>query len=549
MDQADAFLRAIAADPADDAPRLIFADWLDDRGDEADRAQAEFIRVQYALGETPLDDPRRAQLEERETALLLAHEAQWTGVLRGLNVSGCQFRRGFVEKISIAPWALAAHGAEIFRHAPVREVQLRPIGWGVAYGTVRATTLRLADAPWLEHVHSLDLSRMRVSDWVQGNLLHSPRLGRLRGLALDCDGLTPDVLGQAPFVSGLTRLTLTGYLNPYTADAWLGSGKFTGLTHLELNGERWLQREMAALAEAPPPRLQSLALLRGRPTEQLLEPLLRTRIPTLRRLTLNNSPLGVGVVRALAGAALLEGVEELDLGTSGIGDEGAGLLARSAALGRVQRLNLSSNGLGPAACAALGAGELAALRSLHVRANHIGDEGLRALARGGALAKLRALSASHNRITSLGALELADAFPAEMEVLSLSWNRIGDAGVMALAGTAGAARLAALDLGYCELGDAAAAALAAARGLARLSTLNLGVNRIGDAGLAALAASPHLGRLEALNLGHNPVGDAGVLALFASPLLAGLTALHLHGTHVSDAQRRRLRQAFRGILG
>ena len=549
VDHADAFLQAIADDPADDAPRLIYADWLDDQGDEASRARAEFIRVQYALAELSPDDPRRVQLEERQNALLLAHEAEWTGPLRALHVAGCQFQRGFVEKIIIAPPALAEHGAAICRHAPIRAVRLLSFGWGVDPGTVEATILCLADADWLEHIHSLDLSQMGVSDWVLGNLLHSPRLGRLNCLALDCDGLTADVLAQAPFVSRLTDLSLTGYDNPGNGDEWLGSGKFDHLTRLELSGQRWLQRETAALAAAPPPRLQSLALLRGRPTEKLLGPLVGARIPTLRRLVLNNSALDVGVVRSLAGAALLDSVEELDLGTSAIGDEGAGLLARSPHLGQLRRLNLSSNGLGPAACAALGEGAFPCLRSLHLRANHVGDEGLRILARGHELGKLRALHASHNRITSLGALELAEAFPAELEVLSLSWNRIGDAGAAALASARGACRLAALDLAYCELGDDAARALAAASSLSRLTTLDLGVNRIGDAGLAALAASPHLGRLEALNLGHNPVGDAGVLALLASPMLASLTVLHLPGTHVTDAQRGRLRLAFRGILG
>lgn len=40
------FLRAICADPADDLPRLVYADWLDDHG-RPDRA--EFIRVQSEL--------------------------------------------------------------------------------------------------------------------------------------------------------------------------------------------------------------------------------------------------------------------------------------------------------------------------------------------------------------------------------------------------------------------------------------------------------------------------------------------------------------------
>src|SRR5438477_12991110 len=44
-----AFLRAIADAPDDDAPRLLFADWLDEHAkSDADRARAEFVRLSCA---------------------------------------------------------------------------------------------------------------------------------------------------------------------------------------------------------------------------------------------------------------------------------------------------------------------------------------------------------------------------------------------------------------------------------------------------------------------------------------------------------------------
>lgn len=48
MTEHEAFLDAIIADPADDTPRLMYADWLEERGN-AERA--EFIRVQIQLAE------------------------------------------------------------------------------------------------------------------------------------------------------------------------------------------------------------------------------------------------------------------------------------------------------------------------------------------------------------------------------------------------------------------------------------------------------------------------------------------------------------------
>lgn len=66
MKQREAFLRAIVENPADDTPRLVYADWLDEH-DELDRAG--FIRVQtdagvLALAASPhLDNMRRIALD------------------------------------------------------------------------------------------------------------------------------------------------------------------------------------------------------------------------------------------------------------------------------------------------------------------------------------------------------------------------------------------------------------------------------------------------------------------------------------------------------
>jgi uncharacterized protein (TIGR02996 family) len=50
------FLTAVCAAPADDLPRLVLADWLDEQGDAA---RAEFILLQVsAAGLLPGPDPR-----------------------------------------------------------------------------------------------------------------------------------------------------------------------------------------------------------------------------------------------------------------------------------------------------------------------------------------------------------------------------------------------------------------------------------------------------------------------------------------------------------
>jgi uncharacterized protein (TIGR02996 family) len=49
MTDRDALMRAILDQPADDTPRLAFADWLEEHGGTAGAARAEFIRLQIAL--------------------------------------------------------------------------------------------------------------------------------------------------------------------------------------------------------------------------------------------------------------------------------------------------------------------------------------------------------------------------------------------------------------------------------------------------------------------------------------------------------------------
>lgn len=87
MSERDAFVDAIVADPDDDTHRLVFADWLDERDDPADRLRAEFIRLQCRLG--PLD--RRTchtrdsdALRARESEILARPEVlEWLGTAGG----------------------------------------------------------------------------------------------------------------------------------------------------------------------------------------------------------------------------------------------------------------------------------------------------------------------------------------------------------------------------------------------------------------------------------------------------------------------------------
>ena len=97
-----AFLDAISRDPDADDLRLIYADWLDDNGDEA---RAEFIRVQCEIAQLDSTNPRVIQLRRREQDLLASNEQRWLDELRSrfnlLPSSGANFHRGFLERIVV----------------------------------------------------------------------------------------------------------------------------------------------------------------------------------------------------------------------------------------------------------------------------------------------------------------------------------------------------------------------------------------------------------------------------------------------------------------
>jgi uncharacterized protein (TIGR02996 family) len=129
MSLEEAFLRDVIANPDDDAPRLVFADWLEEHG-QAKRA--EFIRLQCRMARLGEEDPERDSLLERSEELLEEHLEQFLGPLAPLLQEGTstdpdrvlRFRRGFVEVVQLPLQAFARHAGELFARTPVRVLWL-----------------------------------------------------------------------------------------------------------------------------------------------------------------------------------------------------------------------------------------------------------------------------------------------------------------------------------------------------------------------------------------------------------------------------------------
>jgi uncharacterized protein (TIGR02996 family) len=158
------FLAAIRAAPADDLPRLVFADWLDEHGDP-DRA--EFIRVQCELAKHGrlgawtdvgwrADDLGRstlapaAPLLARQTALWSAHGEEWSAELPQSDLYRVEFHRGFAGTVTplTGAWAQVRRPlAALFDAAPVDGIVFQRQGLGCARHAV--------NEPWLGRLRSV----------------------------------------------------------------------------------------------------------------------------------------------------------------------------------------------------------------------------------------------------------------------------------------------------------------------------------------------------------------------------------------------------------
>jgi uncharacterized protein (TIGR02996 family) len=168
-----AFLDAIRAQPDDDTPRLVYADWLDDRGDAS---RAEFIRLQCELSRWVPELRRRTALQRRERDLLAAHEADWLGGLRRY-CRDWRFERGFPRVTMMAKRFLSPAFAKRASALLAEVMELRLTG-------VASSMADIAKAPQLEAVTGLDLDASEIDHSHLHLLLNSPRVEQISSLNL-----------------------------------------------------------------------------------------------------------------------------------------------------------------------------------------------------------------------------------------------------------------------------------------------------------------------------------------------------------------------------
>lgn len=365
MRYAELFLERVRRLPHEDGPRLVYADYLDRRGDP----RGEFIRVQVALAKLPADDPRRPELAQREYRLLKAHGPEWGGPLRGL-AAGLEFRRGFVEVINVEARRFLAGADGLFALTPLRHVRLLDVG---------SSLRRLASFEPLSRLAGLTLYAQHLGEGLAAAVAGCAHLAGLRVLEVGRNRLGDagcEMLAASPHLARLEHLDLSdNQVGDVGARALAGWAAAPRLTRLELSRNELTRAGLASLARSPRLRLSRLGVSHNRLSAAGGSPGGSPAPARLRRLDLRGNALRGGDLDALLSLPELAELSDLDLGHNLLGDGGAGLLAASPAAAGLERLFLNGNQLGDRAVAALADSEwFRRLHTLDVQQNpHIFD--------------------------------------------------------------------------------------------------------------------------------------------------------------------------------
>ena len=487
MSEHEAFLQGILQAPDDDAPRQVYADWLEERNDP----RGEFIRVQCELAKIPIDDPRWDALEQRQWDLLCANEEKWTADIKSL-VTEWQFHRGFVDTVSMGARAFVDIAAKLFSRAPIRNVKLTRVG------------------------------RSGIS--TAQELGGCPEVGRLRSLALDCrpQGDSHQWPHSFPFTQ-LRALSLWGQEFGYDEFLQGVVNRLPSLEELNLIDVIGFCNELVFLKDPKTPlRLKKLDLSFSAPIPVNIGKV--TSAPglgTLTHLNLANNQFRVAGGQALAASPHLTNLVSLGLEGCTIGVKGTQALANAALLANLTSINLQNN--------------------------NIPDGGVQAIISSPHWTKLRELYLGMNNIGAKGITSLV-GWPGldRLNLLHLWLNKsIGEEGAQLLAESPRVANLLHLDLGYTTLTAKGLVMLGKSPHLTRLRHLNIEGNKVGDAGIQLLAKSPILAGLRVLNLARTEMKDAGARAIIDSSHLTHMRQLKLNGNKLKATTREALETRFR----
>lgn len=217
MSERAAFISAILDKPDDDTVRLVFADWLEEHGEDA---RAEFIRTQIAVARLPRAERHASGLSKHAAELLAKHEAEWRQVIPaerlkesfsvGRFSDGLPgiFKRGFLEYV-------AFHSVTFPEFAgPLLTLEPASVALFLSGGNSEVED-RLAADPRLRAV--VNMHTGHHTDCF-ARLIKSPHLVNLREIDLSSSCVEAEhvnALADAPAAFQLQWLSLCGSFRPH----------------------------------------------------------------------------------------------------------------------------------------------------------------------------------------------------------------------------------------------------------------------------------------------------------------------------------------------
>jgi uncharacterized protein (TIGR02996 family) len=366
-------LEAILAAPDDDAPRLVYADWLLGQGDSRSSMLGELIQLQCRLAED-LTTAARRKMRIAENKLLAGYEAQTAGDIsellgfaRDARVVKVQLRRGFVHRIK-APVSLLKRLDEVAAIAPLlEEIEVQ------------------AEMPFDQS------TVLTPSDF------ESAHLARVRAIRFSLPQITlssVEVIARAPLLANIRSFGMVG-------------------THWAPRGDAMVHFGAAmakVLVASPVLKLTSLELDENALFNAGVETLL-TNSWSLESLSIANNGCTGPAFRSVARAPTMASVKRLVMSsTRYVAPEQIAELASSPHLRGLQALDIERCDLGKEGIKAfLDAFDLPNLEELIIASNTIAEAGGLTLAASNKLRGLRVLDITKNRLSKKAISALADS--------------------------------------------------------------------------------------------------------------------------------------------
>ncbi|MEZ4319949.1 MAG: TIGR02996 domain-containing protein [Myxococcota bacterium] len=478
MSARSALLDAVLANPEDDEPRLVFADWYEEHGDPE---RAELIRAQCELAGLPWWADRARVLRHRVRVLLARHGRAWVAELGSFEgVKPVSFERGFLNRVRVSDLGALVQAAPGLRaRAPVDRVDVvadpppEPVagdlGWvrhlalTDAYDFDAEVLERLATSSLMAGLRSLDLAGSGIENEGAEVLARAGVLGRIE--TLDLSNCFVGAEGAATLLdagaSSLRALRFgsfgSGYVDdPFVTDATLealAAGRAPRLRELVLDGSLVTTEGVRRLLGSHAvPDLEVLSVRFCNLDGSLVDSAAVPRDSGPSPIRLKSLQIG-GVALGSADLSRLEQLsqlEQLDVAGAHLEDEAlAGLATLSetvcdlrlggcrldaSRLGvvlsrpwpRLHSLDLTTNDLGPESGPVLARAALPALRDLVLTRTEL-KHGFRALADASWLPGIERLDASQSGLEADDVAVLVQV--RGLQRLALSTNALGAGGL------------------------------------------------------------------------------------------------------------------------